>query len=133
MFDCVGLDWGSKYIGVAIGQSSSKIVIPKAEIYETHNFDLAKILDQCKTISTIVIGLPSRFDTTSTKTTVEIQKFIETLKLRYPEINIKTVNENNTSKIAQRQLNTKNQKSRIDNLAALNILKIFFETIYDPI
>ena len=129
MFDCLGIDWGTKKSGIALGSSATFLFIPK-DICLTINLisDIAKYeLDY--QIKFLIIGLPFNFQGQDTKITIHIRTFISILKNKFPEIVVNFVNESGTSKESKNLLDKqklKNQKILVDSLAAVKILERYF-------
>ncbi|KKP38360.1 MAG: hypothetical protein UR28_C0017G0008 [Candidatus Peregrinibacteria bacterium GW2011_GWF2_33_10] len=78
----LGLDYGQKRIGLAIGDLEQKIAVPKGFlIIKKHKEALQKIKKLCleNQIVLIVLGLPYLLDRQETKTTQKIKQFGEVL------------------------------------------------------
>ena len=121
MFDLLGLDWGSKYFGMAFGSSLTGLVFPSQKVYLAENIweTLEEEISARKT-KILIIGLPTNFKFQHTEVSQKVLDFIDEFKLKFPSIEVKTVNERNTSKNWE-SLNTK----LIHNLAAKEILELY--------
>jgi putative Holliday junction resolvase len=123
MFDILGLDWGSKYFGMAFGSSTTGLIFPSQKVYLAENIWEA-LEEEISTRKTklLIIGLPTNFKFQHTEVSQKVLDFIEEFKLKFPNIEVKTVNERNTSKDFDK-LNTK----LIHNLAAKQILELYLD------
>lgn len=123
MFDLIGLDWGSKYFGIAFASTQNKIVIPaNQQINKKNLFAFLKEQIQAKNIQTIVLGYPSNFQQQPTKISQQVEKFAQKLQKFFPQQKVILVNENSSSKLAK-ILDPKN----IHNQAAARILEFYLE------
>ena len=133
MFDSLGVDWGTKKSGVALGNSASFLFVPKA-ICLTKNLklEIQKYILQYN-ISYLIVGLPFNFYGKDTEITNYIKNFITEIKKSYSGIIIDIVNETGTTKESKNllnkhmELNQKNQKILVDSIAAMKILERYFE------
>lgn len=129
MFDCIGVDWGIKKSGIALGSSASFLFIPKNVVLTKDlEVNIAKYVLEYKTKS-VIIGLPFNFQGQDTKITTYIRSFSDTLKDKFPNIVVSFVNESGTSKESKNILDkqkSKNQRILVDSLAAVKILERYF-------
>ena len=130
MSKAVGVDYGTKRIGIAISDSSQIIATPLCTIETKIIFSFLKDLLEKEEIDTIVIGEAKNLDTTKTDSTKKIYQFVEKLKNQFPKILIKTIDERFTSKIAFQSIidsgvkkKKRKNKSLIDNVSATIILQ----------
>lgn len=98
----IGIDYGSKRIGVAFVEEGSRVVLPLKEI-ENKNKDfvlaeIKKIIAE-KEIKAVVVGLPLSLSGERGPKAQETQKFIDFLAANI-SIPIKTVDERMTSRAA---------------------------------
>ena len=128
MFTHLGIDWGSKRVGIAFGDLQTGLVIPAT--YSCLTEDVFVILKKeitTKKITTLVVGKPSNFQLSPTSITHKINDFLEELKLQFPELAIVEINENGSSKTAK-TTGTKD-KTMINHLAAADILERYFYSV----
>ena len=126
----LGIDYGEKRVGVAISDSL-QIIASSLTTIETKQFFLFLIeLLQKEDIDRFVVGEPRNLDGTATDSTEMIEKFIEKLSIKYPNIPIKRIDERFTSKIAKQSIldaGTKKSKRRdkrlVDKVSAAIILQ----------
>ena len=130
MAKVLGIDYGEKRVGVAISDSL-QIIASSLTTIETKQFFLFLIeLLQKEDIDRFVVGEPKNLDGTATDSTEMIEKFIEKLSIKYPNIPIKRIDERFTSKIAKQIIldaGTKKSKRRdkalVDKVSAAIILQ----------
>jgi len=130
MAKALGIDYGTKRIGIAISDSSQII---GTALCTTPNKDIFKFLidlTQKEEIDTIVVGEAKNLDGTDTDSTSEILAFVEKLKTLFPKVNIQTIDERFTSKIAFQSIidsgikrKKRQNKSLIDEVSATIILQ----------
>jgi len=129
----LGIDYGNKRIGLAIGESDGKIAVPYGMIENKgDNFVLCEIKELCNEegIDKIIIGIPQHKEFESKQYKI-IEKFIIYLKNNI-EIKIDSADEAFTSKIAEKDEKYKNlykdrKKGWKDAVAASEILRDYME------
>ncbi|MDG2058978.1 MAG: Holliday junction resolvase RuvX [Flavobacteriales bacterium] len=130
MAKAVGIDYGTKRIGISISDSSQIIATSLCAIENKNIFSFLKELLEKEEVDTIVIGEAKNLDTTETDSSKQIYQFVEKLKNQFPKILIKTIDERFTSKIAFQSIidsgikkKKRKNKSLIDKVSATIILQ----------
>ena len=130
MAKAVGIDYGTKRIGISISDSSQIIATALCAIENKNIFSFLKDLLEKEEVDTIVIGEAKNLDTTETDSSKQIYQFVEKLKNQFPKILIKTIYERFTSKIAFQSIidsgvkkRKRKNKSLIDKVSATIILQ----------
>ena len=130
MAKAVGIDYGTKRIGISISDSSQIIATSLCTIENKNIFSFLKDLLEKEEVDTIVIGEAKNLDTTETDSSKQIYQFVEKLKNQFPKILIKTIDERFTSKIAFQSIidsgikkKKRKNKSLIDKVSATIILQ----------
>ena len=123
MNNLLGIDYGERYIGIAI--KLEEVNIPyghKILDTKTNNIyeELEEIIDK-KNINKIVIGYPIGLNTSETRMSNSVDEFIENILKKY-NIPIEKIDERMTSKL----INT-NKNKRIDDLSAVQILETYIK------
>lgn len=130
----IALDLGTKKCGIAISDPLQIISQPLTIIYyEPQNFEfliseIKKIIDDYKPIESILLGIPKNTRNYISPTEKIIYKFEKLIKDKFTNINIILVDENYSSKHADKLMyemnynKNKKKKSR-DMLAAQIILE----------
>jgi len=126
----VGIDYGTKRVGISISDSSQIIATSLCAIENKNIFSFLKELLEKEEVDTIVIGEAKNLDTTETDSSKQIYQFVEKLKNQFPKILIKTIDERFTSKIAFQSIidsgikkKKRKNKSLIDKVSATIILQ----------
>lgn len=126
----LGIDYGSKRIGIAISDSSGIIASGLRTIDNKEIFKFLTNLTKTEEISCIVVGKAINLDGKETDSSKSIRLFIKKLEKTYPKIIIDTIDERFTSKIALRSIidaGVKKRKRRnkaiVDEVSATIILQ----------
>lgn len=129
----LGFDFGTKYIGVAIGQSVTQTATPlltlraRQGIPEWH--ELQKIIREWEP-NALVVGLALQPDGTDSDTSRKARSFGESLKKRF-SLPVHFIEERLTSVAANQILKEEHQYSKqtdSDSMAAAIILESFLNT-----
>lgn len=132
----LGLDLGTKTLGLSISDKTNTIATPlktihfKEENYESTIKDIKEIIEE-KKITALILGLPKNMNNTLGESAKRTENFQKLLK---KELNIKVhlIDERLTTKEAEKIListdkNRKTRKKIIDNVASSLILEIFLK------
>ena len=130
MAKAVGIDYGTKRVGISISDSSQIIATALCTVENKTLFPFLKDLIEKEEVDTIVIGESKNLNNTETDSSKHIYKFIEKIKNKFPVLNIKTIDERFTSKIAFQSIidsgikkKKRQKKSLIDEVSATIILQ----------
>jgi len=128
----LGIDYGLKRIGLA---ATDDLQIIASGITAIHTKDIFKWLRDYMAdndVSEIVCGLPKDLSNKDTDSTAEVLKFIEKVKRAYPKINLTTIDERFTSKMAKKSIldsgmNKKQRRNKglVDEVSAVLILQSY--------
>lgn len=132
----LGLDLGSRTLGVAMSDSNEKIATMKETFrFEEGDYDAAvdhvlKYIDEYK-IQKIVLGLPKHMNGDlgeKARLSMELKEVLENER----EIEVILIDERLTTVMALNTLkatgaNAKKRKSKVDQLAAMNILQTYLD------
>ena len=129
----IGLDVGTKRIGVAKADSSTKIAVPDGfvNVNGQEFAEIARIARMYNT-STFVVGLPRNNSGEETKQSAYARNFARQLAMSIPNTRIYFEDESLTSVEAERRLKERKknfQKGEIDAEAASIILQDFLERL----
>ena len=128
----LGFDYGTKRIGVAVGQDITRTVTPLTTlrcVNETPDWPAISALIEEWKPDKLVVGLPLHLDGTAQALTDKAQRFGNQLKGRY-NLPVEMVDERLTSHEAETELATrkgKTAKADIDALAAALILQSWLD------
>jgi len=119
----LGIDYGERYIGIAI--KHKEVNIPYGhKIIDTKNNDVNKELEviiKNKKINKIVIGYPIGLNNNKTRMSNTVDEFIENILQKY-NIPIEKIDERMTSKLIN-----SNKNNRVDDLSAVQILETYIK------
>jgi len=132
----LSIDYGEKRCGVAISDPL-KIIANAYSVYSPNEImqELEKIINE-KEVDTIVVGYPINMKGEKTSTTLLVDKFIDELKKKFPNVTIEKLDERLTSKIAQQTLilsgtkkSDRQKKSNTDLISATILLQNYLDMI----
>ncbi len=131
----IGFDFGERRIGVAVGETSTRIANPLGAIEESANEPrfraIGRIVDEWQPAG-FVVGLPRHADDSEHAIAKLAEKFARRLEARY-HLPVEFVDETLTSAIAESQLRETrtrpSRKSDVDALAAAIILQSFLDSL----
>lgn len=127
----LALDWGTVRIGGALSDPEGKIAFPLDKFIDPkHSLDeIQKIVNENQ-VEKVLIGLPRALSGNETLSTKKAQEFAE--KLQILNLPIDFIDERLSSKSASNTLSgaglsKKNQRDRVDNLAAAQMLQSYLD------
>ena len=128
----IGLDVGTKRIGVARADSTTRIAVPSGFI-TVDGTEWEKIAKLAKLYSTnwFVLGMPRSNEGNETKQSLYVRSFAKELLNRLPDAKIRFQDESLTSVEAEERLKSRKktyEKGEIDSEAATIILQDFLES-----
>lgn len=131
----LGIDYGSKRIGVALGDTESRIASPWEVVeFESREEALARIREiaALEDAKLIVVGIPRPLKDTALKNeqVEEIRNFIEDLKSAGLEV--EEEDETLTSRLAAVQVRDRGERGKRDDLAAAAILQAWLDRYVSP-
>ncbi len=129
MSKILGIDYGHKRIGLALGDEEQRIALPFDVIENNDGIigQLRQIIDSEK-VYRMVIGIPLGMDGSDTKKTIETQEFIDFLESNF-NMPIITEDERLSSKMADSLFKDYAQKYDRDAIAAMVILQGYLDKI----
>ncbi|MFH1427546.1 MAG: Holliday junction resolvase RuvX [Patescibacteria group bacterium] len=121
----LGIDWGSKRIGLAIGHSETGLATPYKVVG-----NMREIVDIIKSeeINEVIIGEPLKMENSKMKVQLEFLNFLSDLK-RKINIPVITFDERLTSKSADKLSKDKKNKAPRDAIAAMLILQTYLDKL----
>jgi len=131
----LGIDYGSKKIGLAISDETQTIAMPLKVIDSDEDaVDTINNIVKENDVKRIVIGLPITLSGTKGKRAIETEEFIDKLK-NVLDIEIVEWDERLSTRFSERILNKanvkgrKNKKKVIDKIAATFILQGYLDSL----
>jgi putative Holliday junction resolvase len=132
----IGFDYGSKRIGVAVGQNFTATARPLAIVrVKNQQIDWIHIsaLIQEWQPEALIVGLPQHADGSECLTTIAVQNFTKQLKKRY-KLPVHYIDERLSSIAAAERISAKNGNKKgkeiLDAVAAQIILETWFSDVY---
>jgi len=118
----LGIDYGTKKLGFAILETDTGITSQLPILKNNINLmsEITTLLSSYR-ISTIVMGMPSYEDTK-----IKVLKFAELLTEVHPDIEIQFTNEDNTSIVIKKGLESEKQKKNLDSMSAVAIVQQWY-------
>ena len=134
----IGFDFGERRIGVAVGETSTRIANPLGAIEESANEPrfraIGRIVDEWRPAG-FVVGRPRHADDSEHVIARLAEKFARRLQARY-HLPVEFIDETLTSAVAESQLREtrtrRGRKSDVDALAAAIILQSFLDSLGSP-
>ena len=131
----IGLDYGSKRVGIAITDELCMIASPMETVHSKDLLTFLKEINAKDSIDAVVLGLPKGLrgeDTDSTQQVLELKIHLER---QFPNWEIHLIDERFTSKMAVNAMVAGNlpkakrrEKGMVDKISAAIILQSFLET-----
>ena len=119
----LGVDWGEKRIGLALGDSLTKIATPFKVV---GNIDeIIKVVKDEK-VDIVIVGKPLKMKNEKLKMQNEFLDFLSILESRL-DVPIKTIDERLSSKAADALTGDKKTKASQDAVAAMLILQNYLD------
>jgi putative Holliday junction resolvase len=124
----LGIDWGEKRIGLALGDSETKIATPY-KVVSSIDEVIKAVKDE--DINVVVVGKPFQISDFRFQISDEFNGFLNLLKNKV-NIPVKTVDERLSSKAADALGGDKKTKAARDAVAAMLILQTYLDKTYNP-
>lgn len=126
----LGVDWGERRIGLALGDSETKLATPYKTVGDVE--EIIKIIREEK-IDTVVVGKPLKMADTGCqisdvryRMSDEFLNFLDSLKKKL-DIPVETIDERLSSKAADALPGNKKEKAGRDEMAAMLILQNYLD------
>jgi putative holliday junction resolvase len=119
----LGIDWGEKRIGSALGDGLTKIATPFKVL---NSFDEVRKVIENETIDVVVLGVPFSKIETRQPASEDYNLFADKLK-GLGKIKVEYIDERLSSKAADALSRDKKAKAQRDNISAMLILQTFFD------
>ncbi len=132
------IDFGGKRTGLAV-TDPLQIIATGLTTIDTKDFiPFLKDYFLKEQVEKIVIGMPTNWDDTDTHATPLVKKAIEQLKKNFPSIQVETVDERYTSKMAKNAMlemglkkSQRRDKKLVDEIAATIMLQEYMQRMSD--
>ncbi|MCB0696111.1 MAG: Holliday junction resolvase RuvX [Chitinophagaceae bacterium] len=131
----LALDYGKKRTGIAVSDPEQIIARGLGTVETKELIGYLKNYFKEESVEKVVIGYPLNFDDTPTDATPLVEKFIGKYKHVFPHIEIETVDERLSSKMASHAISgmglkkkERESKELIDTVAATILLQDYLES-----
>jgi len=126
----LGIDYGSRRVGVALGDTETRVASPWDVITTDSRLDLMRRIHEMvelEKIGTVVVGVPQplRDRKRETDQAKEIRSFIKDLKAQ--GVPVVEADETLSSKLAASQMRERGESGKRDDLAAAAILQSWLD------
>jgi len=119
----LGIDWGEKRIGLALGDSETKIATPFKTVGNVD--EVARVVEN-EQIDVIIVGKPYQIFNFQFLISEQVKNFLNELKSKV-NVPVKLVDERLSSKAADALPGDKKTKSSRDEIAAMLILQSYLD------
>ena len=130
MSKILGVDYGTRRVGLSISDSSKIIAFPLCTVKTEEIYSFIDNIINVEKVGCIVIGTAINLDGSDTDSSQSINLFVKKLTKHYNDIEIVTSDERFTSKIAKSSIvnsglprNKRRDKSLVDKISATIILQ----------
>jgi putative holliday junction resolvase len=128
----MAIDYGTKRTGIAV-TDSLRIIATALDTVPTNTLtDFLKIYLQKETVDEFVVGMPKTLKNEDSEIAPLVRKFVEELKILFPEKPVHLADERFTSSMAQRAMidggmkkKDRRVKGNVDKISATIILQSF--------
>jgi len=120
----LGVDYGAKRIGLAIGDSETKVAVVFGTVEKIE--DIAEIV-KSEDVDDVVIGKPYSVVNQEHELPDNFKKFVAELKDKLPDMEIIFEDERLSSKYADSLVGNKKTKASRDEIAAVSILQGYLD------
>ncbi len=125
----LGIDYGARRIGLAVGDDETKLARPLATVGAP---ELADTIKREGPFAAVVVGLPRNLDGADTPQTLAVRRFTDDVLWRTHHIEAVYQDEAATSQVAEEQLKESGKpytKADIDAEAATIILQDYLDSL----
>ena len=128
----LAIDYGKKRIGIAVTDEMQLIASGLTTVATDNIFTFLKDYFENENVELLLVGEPKQMNNTPSESEVLIKPFIERLKIEFPKMEIKRVDERFTSKMAFQTMidsglkkKQRQNKALIDEISATIILQSY--------
>ena len=130
----MAIDYGTKRIGLAVTDPERIIATALDTVHPLKIIAYLKKYLEKEEVECFVVGEPRQMDNTPSSITPHVEDFIRKLKIAFPEIPVKRIDERFTSKIASQSMlldglkkSDRRNKALVDQRSAVIILQSYME------
>ena len=128
----LAIDYGTKRIGIAVGDSKLRIAMPKGVIKNSQGAvdEVARVITDSG-IEKVIVGLPLTPSGKEGQRALMVREFVDRLREKLPEVDIELWDERYTTMEAESRLShipPKKRKNLIDSVSAQIILEEYLRS-----
>ncbi|HTE31622.1 MAG TPA: Holliday junction resolvase RuvX [Chryseolinea sp.] len=132
----VAIDYGTKRTGIAVTDPLRIIATPLETVMSSALLSFLKVYVSKEPVDEFVVGMPKTLMNEDSDITPQVRKFVEILKLTFPEKAVHIADERFTSSIARRAMieggmkkKDRQVKGNVDKISATIILQSFLSSV----
>jgi len=132
----IGIDYGTKRVGVAVTDPSQMIASGLTTVGAHGILDFLEDYFKKETVDALILGLPKKMNNTDSESLFYIRQFETAVKRRFPNLSVIMVDERFTSQLAMDAMirggmkkKDRQVKGNLDKLSAAIILQSYLEQI----
>ena len=130
----LAIDYGRKRVGLAV-TDPAQIIANRLTTVATHTlWNYLEEYFQKETIETVVVGYPRQLNNQASEAVTYINPFLKKFQLKYPDIQLRTIDERFTSRMAFQAMieggvkkQKRQNKAMVDAISATIILQNYLE------
>jgi putative Holliday junction resolvase len=130
----IGIDYGTKRIGIAVTDPMQVIASPLTTVANILFDDFIDNYTKKENVEAFVVGYPKQMNNTPSKSVQHLEPFVKKLKKKFPEKKIMFVDERFTSVMAMKSIidggvkkSARQNKSITDKVSAALILQSYLD------
>ena len=132
----LAVDYGLKRTGIAVTDPLRIIATPLETVPTANLFSFLTAYLQKENVDELVVGMPKTVSNDDSEIAPQVRKFVENLRLKFPERPVHLVDERFTSSMARQALidggmkkKDRQIKSNVDKISATIILQTFLDAV----
>lgn len=122
---CLGIDWGTKRIGLALGNTETKLASPFMSV---NSAEVLGDIIKKEGINRLVVGMPYHTNSKEIALNSQFQAFVEALEANFG-LPVTKIDERFSSQLADKLGAHDSRDGERDTLAAMVILQTYFDSL----
>ena len=132
----LSIDYGLKRTGVAVTDPLRIIATPLETIPTAVLFEFLDTYLRKEQVDEFIVGMPKTMSNEDSQIAPAVRKFVEQLKIKFPQVPVNLVDERFTSSMAMKAMieggmkkKDRRVKGNVDKISATIILQSFIDTV----
>lgn len=132
----LSIDYGLKRTGVAVTDPLRIIATPLETIATAVLFEFLDTYLKKEQVDEFIVGMPKTMSNEDSQIAPAVRKFVEQLKIKFPQVPVNLVDERFTSSMAMKAMieggmkkKDRRVKGNVDKISATIILQSFIDTV----